>query len=213
MAKLRCDMFWEKLLIPSFIYFFQKIYPFCKVNNHKTKLAAAAGGFILCRSSAFSEVNLYEKIKDKVIDDCNIAKLFKKKGGIWIGLTNKVSSQRNYKNLSEIWNMVARTAFEQLNHSIFLVILSIVGMLIIYIFPYLSLLNQFLNFDKNEFLMNLITILLMTFSLTPTIKFYKLRFVYFFSLPISGFLYICMTANSALNYILRDGNIWKGRKY
>ena len=26
MAKLKCDTFWEKLLIPSFIYFFLKIY-------------------------------------------------------------------------------------------------------------------------------------------------------------------------------------------
>ncbi len=213
MAKLKCDAFWEKLLIPSFIYFFQKIYPFSKVNNKKNNLAAAAGGFILCKSSAFKEENLYAKIKDRVIDDCNIAKLLKEKGNIWLGLTDKISSQRNYKKLSEIWKMVTRTAFEQLNHSLFLVIFSIIGMLIIYIFPYFNLFNQFSSFKKNEFLINLITIFLMTFSLIPTIRFYKLRFYYSFSLPISAFFYIFMTLNSAFNYTLRGGNIWKGRKY
>ena len=38
MAKLKCMTFWEYLLIPSFIYFFQKLYPFSKVNNHKENL-------------------------------------------------------------------------------------------------------------------------------------------------------------------------------
>ena len=54
--------------------FFQKIYPFSKVNDSKNSLAAAAGGFILCRSEVFNEHNLYDQIKDKIIDDCNIAK-------------------------------------------------------------------------------------------------------------------------------------------
>ena len=63
-----------KILIPAFIYFFQKIYPFSKVNDPNNSLAAAAGGFILCKSEVFSEENLYDQIKDKVIDDCNIEK-------------------------------------------------------------------------------------------------------------------------------------------
>ena len=62
MAKLKCQSLWEFLLIPSFIYFFQKLYPFSKVNNNKEKLAAAAGGFILCRSSIFKK-----QFKEKII--------------------------------------------------------------------------------------------------------------------------------------------------
>ena len=62
MAKLKCLSLWEFLLIPSFIYFFQKLYPFSKVNNNKEKLAAAAGGFILCKSSIFKKENIYDII-------------------------------------------------------------------------------------------------------------------------------------------------------
>ena len=60
MAKLRCVTFWENLLIPSFIYFFQKLYPFSRVNNHKDNIAAAAGGFIMCKTELFKKINLYE---------------------------------------------------------------------------------------------------------------------------------------------------------
>ena len=118
MAKLNCKNFWEKLLIPSFIYFFQKIYPFSRVNNPKDSLSAAAGGFILCRANLFKNENLYDFIKNKVIDDCNLAKIIKKKGNIWLGLTEKVYSQRNYNKISQIWLMVSRTAYEQLNFSL-----------------------------------------------------------------------------------------------
>ena len=115
MAKLNCSSNWEKILIPAFIYFFQKIYPFSKVNDPNNSLAAAAGGFILCKSEVFSEQNLYDQIKDKVIDDCNIAKKIKEKGNIWLGLTENIYSNRCYTNLSDIWKMVSRTAYEQLN--------------------------------------------------------------------------------------------------
>lgn len=44
MVQLRCQSFWEKQLIPAFVFFFQLLYPFPWVNNPNRKTAAAAGG-------------------------------------------------------------------------------------------------------------------------------------------------------------------------
>ena len=173
MAKLNCTTSWEKLLIPAFIYFFQKIYPFSKVNDPNNSLAAAAGGFILCKSEVFSKVNLYEQIKDKVIDDCNIAKKIKEKGNIWLGLTEKVCSRRCYTNLSEIWKMVSRTAYEQLSFSPLYLCLSILGMCIIYLYPILAIFF-FEEIQISLFLLNILTILILVISFRPTVNFYKL---------------------------------------
>ena len=212
MAKLNCSNFWEKLLIPSFIFFFQKLYPFNEVNDHRKKIAAAAGGFIFCESKIFESSNLYDQIKNKVIDDCNLAKLIKKKGRIWLGLTDRVVCQRKYQGLYEIWMMVSRTAFEQLNHSILLLLFSVLGLISIYILPFI---NLYVFFKQNNFLLalNVMSIFLMTASIIPTINFYKLKFWYYFSLPISGFLYLCMTLSSAYNHFFKNGNNWKGRTY
>ena len=178
MAKLKCQSLWEFLLIPSFIYFFQKLYPFSKVNNNKETLAAAAGGFILCRSSIFKKENIYEQIKNKVIDDCNLAKKIKShESKIWLGLTRMVESQRNYTKLEEIWKMVSRTAYEQLNHSILLLVVSIFGMIIIYILPFINILIQ--N-SSNLITLNFFTILLMTISFIPTARFYNLSLPFYF---------------------------------
>ena len=211
MAKLKCNTIWEYLLIPSFIYFFQKLYPFSKVNTQNENIAAAAGGFILCKSELFKDKNLYELIKNKIIDDCNLAKIVKKKGmPIWIGLTKLVESQRSYDKLKEIWKMVSRTAYEQLNYSIFFLVISILGMITIYLLPFINLIIQSDYYFK---IINLISINLMIISFIPTARFYNLGFVFYLSLPFSSFIYMLMTVSSAYNYYFKSGNIWKGRKY
>lgn len=38
MVRLRCESFWERLLIPAFVFFFQKLYPFRWVNDPSSTL-------------------------------------------------------------------------------------------------------------------------------------------------------------------------------
>ena len=218
MAKLNCKTVWEKILIPPFIFFFQKIYPFNLVADQKSKIAAAAGGFIFCKAKIFQNQNLYNLIPNKVIDDCNIAKLIKKNGNIWLGLTDRVQSKRQYCNLKEIWKMVSRTAFEQLNHSLILVLLSFLGLFIVYVLPCLGLIYSLQNFEINQlstllFTINIISISMMLFTFLPTVKFYKIAKFFVFTLPLSTLIFGCMTLSSAINYYLFEGNNWKGRKY
>jgi cellulose synthase/poly-beta-1,6-N-acetylglucosamine synthase-like glycosyltransferase len=50
MAMPSMSGFWEKLLMPAFVYFFKALYPFRQVNSPHTRAAAAAGGCILVES-------------------------------------------------------------------------------------------------------------------------------------------------------------------
>ena len=63
MALLRTNTYWEKLLIPAFIYFFKILYPFALANNPRSRIAAAAGGLILTRTKCLREVGGFERIK------------------------------------------------------------------------------------------------------------------------------------------------------
>ncbi|MEO1467402.1 MAG: glycosyltransferase, partial [Cyanobacteria bacterium J06633_1] len=56
MVLLRCSSFWEKLLIPAFVFFFQKLYPFTLVNDPVESTAAAAGGCILLSNDALIKI-------------------------------------------------------------------------------------------------------------------------------------------------------------
>ena len=122
MVRLQVSITWERLLIPAFVYFLAKLYPFRWVNDPNRTTAGAAGGCVLLRCDALSRAGGLEKISGEIIDDCALAGLFKKfrrpgGGRIWLGLAHDLRSLRSNSSLREIWGMVARTAYAQLRHS------------------------------------------------------------------------------------------------
>ena len=69
MVLLNCESVAERLLVPAFVYFFQMLYPFAKVNNPRSSVAAAAGGTVLIRRAALERIGGIAAIKDALIDD------------------------------------------------------------------------------------------------------------------------------------------------
>ena len=55
MAKLNCESFAERALIPAFIFFFQMLYPFTWVGRASMHTAAAAGGCMLVERRALEK--------------------------------------------------------------------------------------------------------------------------------------------------------------
>src|SRR5690606_24023196 len=135
MVRLRCDSFSEKLLIPAFVFFFQKLYPFAWVNDPARKLAAAAGGCMLAKHDALVKAGGVAAIRGALIDDCAMGALMKKQGRIFLGLTEAVESIRPYDNFNHIRRMVARSAYAELNYSPLKLFGSVVGMAVTYLAP------------------------------------------------------------------------------
>lgn len=210
MAKLHFSTFWEKLLMPAFIYFFKILYPFALSNRQNSKVAAAAGGCILVETKVLQKIGAMEVLKDAVIDDCTLAKEVKKAGyKTWIGLTHHVLSKRSCTRLAEIWNMVARTAYTQLRYSLLLLLLCSVIMLLMYCLPIFGL----ICFDGLAWTLSLFSLLMMIIMYSPTLKFYSLNLVWAFAMPFIASLYLLMTWTSAVRYWHGVRSEWKGRIY
>ncbi|WP_413173351.1 glycosyltransferase [Anabaena azotica] len=214
MVRLRCQNFWEQLLIPAFVFFFQKLYPFRWVNNSKKTTAAAAGGCILIRRETLNNIGGLQVIRQALIDDCSLAKAVKSnQGKIWLGLSALTYSLRPYNSLDPIWNMVARTAYTQLNYSPLLLAGSLLGMTLVYILPVMGIILGLILGNLLITLTGLLTWLLMTFAYFPIIRFYKCSPWLAFCLPIIAFLYTLMTLDSANRHWQGRGGAWKGRVY
>lgn len=210
MAKLRFSSFWEKLLMPAFIYFFKMIYPFALANHPDSKVAAAAGGCILVETEVLRKIGGMEVLKDAVIDDCTLAKTVKQEGcKTWIGLTHGVVSQRACIELSEIWNMVARTAYTQLRYSISLLLLCTILMLLMYCLPVFGI----FYFHGTAWTLSLFSLLMMIIMYSPTLRFYSLNSAWSFAMPAIAGLYLLMTWSSATRYWQGVRSEWKGRIY
>jgi hopene-associated glycosyltransferase HpnB len=215
MVKLRCESFWEKLLIPAFIFFFQKLYPFRWVNNPSKQTAAAAGGCILITREALTAIGGIQIVRSALIDDCALATVVKSqcRNRIWLGLTNLTCSLRPYSSLSTIWDMVARSAFTQLNYSKWLLLVTTIGMILVYMVPPVSVVLGAVTGNWVVASVGLSTWLLMAYAYLPTIHFYKLSPWFAFYLPLIALLYTLMTLDSAWRHWQKRGGTWKGRVY
>lgn len=217
MVLLRTKSLWEKWLIPVFIFFFQKLYPFPAVNNPNNKVSGAAGGCILIRAEALQRIGGIASLKETLIDDCTLAKLVKDSlppnHGIWLGLTKTTTSLREYSNLTPIWNMVARTAFTQLNYSPLLLIGTVIGMFLTYLVAPVGLIVGIMSGNLPVIILSLIIWGLMSLSYYPTVRWYNLNPIGIFSLPAIAFLYSLMTIDSAIRHWQGKGGQWKGRFY
>ena len=221
MVRLRCKTFWEKLLIPAFVFFFQKLYPFAWVNNPQRKMAAAAGGCILIRREALERIGGIGVLREALIDDCTLARLVKlsppkenrSNYPIWLGLTESNFSLRPYDSLASIWDMVARTAFTQLNYSTLLLVGALLGMTLVYLIPVVVTFGSIFTENWATGILGICTWLLMVCAYLPTVRFYRLAPGWAICLPAIAFLYTLMTLDSAVRHWQGRGGAWKGRVY
>jgi hopene-associated glycosyltransferase HpnB len=216
MVKLRCASVWERLLIPPFVFFFRKLYPFAAVNDPAGRVAAAAGGCMLVRRQALHEAGGIEAIRDRLIDDVALAQAIKRRRGggrIWLGLTATTVSLRGYDNLSGVWNMVARSADAQLRHSLPLLIGTVLGMALIYLLPPVAIVAGAAFADWPLLGLGLLASLCMLVCYLPTVTLYGLGPYWAFSLPVAALLYIAMTVDSAMRHRRGVGGRWKGRVF
>jgi hopene-associated glycosyltransferase HpnB len=214
MVRLHCGSFFERLLIPPFVFFFQKLYPFAAVNAPDRATAAAAGGCMLVRRRALGEAGGIAAIRTELIDDVALAGAIKGRAGggrIWLGLTETTTSLRRYRDLAEIWAMVARSADAQLRHSVARLIGTLVGMAIAYAVPPLGLLAGLAQGDRPLAVLALAAWIAMAFAYRPTVRLYRLSTAWLPTLPLAAVLYAAMTVDSAIQYRRGTGGRWKGR--
>jgi hopene-associated glycosyltransferase HpnB len=207
MARLRTDTFAEKALIPAYVFFFQMLYPFAWINDPKKRMAGAAGGCMLVERKALKAVGGIAAIKDALIDDCALGRVMKTQGPIWLGLADNVSSLRGYPAWRDIWMLIARSAFTQLNRSLLLLLGCVIGMALTYLLPPVLSMDA----DPGLRLPGIIAWSMMTMSLLPCLYYYRRSVLWAPLLPLIALFYLAATLDSARRYWSGRGGEWKGR--
>ena len=213
MVRLDCTTPWERLLIPAFVFFFQKLYPFAAVNDPKRRTAAAAGGCMLVRRDALRRIGGLESIRDRVIDDCALAAAIKPGGRIRIALADETRSLRAYGGLGGIWRMVARTAFVQLDNSLVRLAVVVPAMTLVYLAPPAAAVGGAVAGDGMALAAGAAGWAVMALCYRPTLAGYGEPAWRALLLPAAALFYTCMTVDSARRSLAGGGNPWKGRRY
>jgi hopene-associated glycosyltransferase HpnB len=208
MVKLHCGTVAEKLLIPAFVFFFFMLYPPAWIRSSRRQTAGAAGGCMLVRPEALERAGGMAAIRGQIIDDCALAARVKGSGGkVWLGLTQDTRSLRQYNTFAEIERMIARTAFNQLRHSVLILMGALLGLALAYLLP----LTLLLSAVPRLAVLGAAGYLLMGLAYLPMVRFYGLSPAWALTLPAGAAFYMSATVHSALKYWTGRGGEWKGR--
>ena len=204
MATLRCETTAERALIPAFVFFFFLLYPPAWIRNPRRRTAGAAGGCMLIRREILERIGGIERIRGELIDDCALARAVKDQGGrIWLGLSSRTQSIREYQSLAEMGRMISRTAFTQLRHSWWLLAGTVAGLLATYVVPPVAALMGSVT--------GILAWALMCAIYLPVLRFYRQLLMWAPLLPLVALFYLGATIHSALAYQRGAGGMWKGR--
>jgi hopene-associated glycosyltransferase HpnB len=209
MVRLNCETLPERALVPAFVYFFQMLYPFAKVNNPLAGTAAAAGGTVLIRRDALARIGGIESMKSALIDDVTLARKIKKFGPIYLGHSGLATSIRPYPEFADVFRMVSRSAFTQLNYSAILLVLTLIGLTLVWLVPA----YQTIFGHGWHFLFGLIAYALGAVSFLPTLARYRVSKFWALALPLIAIFYMAATLSSALDHWRGTGAKWKNRSY
>jgi hopene-associated glycosyltransferase HpnB len=209
MVALNCDSLPERLLVPAFVYFFQLLYPFARVNNPRSTVAAAAGGTVLIRRAVLEQAGGVAAIRGALIDDVALATAVKRHAPIWLGHSALARSVRPYPAFADIWRMVARSAYVQLRHSPFLLAGTVAGLVLIFLLPPLAAVFA----GGGAGWPGALGWGLMTASFLPTLRRFRLGAASALLLPLAAMFYMAATLGSAWDHHRGRGVQWKQRRY
>ena len=209
MVELNCASPAERALVPAFVFFFQLLYPFARVNDPLNAAAAAAGGTILVRRAALDRVGGIEAVRGKLIDDVALATAVKQGGRIWLGHSRLARSIRPYPAASDVWRMVARTAYVQLRFSPLILAGTILGLALVWLAPPLLVLFG----SGVARWAGLAAWAGSSASYLPTLRRFRQSPLWALALPLVATFYMAATIGSAVDHHRGRGVVWKRRAY
>jgi hopene-associated glycosyltransferase HpnB len=204
MVHLSTETVWEKAVVPAFVFFFRLLYPFRWVSDQTRATAAAAGGYMLMRRTMLERIGGIASIRTALIDDCALALQVKRAGGrLALDLADETWSSRRYEGSGELWMMIARSAYTQLNYSPLLLagtaLAIVVGFLLPPVWAFTGSLPAILAWAA------------MSIAYAPMLRYHRLPIWAAPVLPVVAIFYLGATLDSGRRHWMGKGGQWKGR--
>lgn len=215
--------FWERVVQPVIFSSLMFAFPQKKINDPKSKLAAAIGQFILIRRSVYEETGGHSAIKDRIVEDFALAQLVKGSGHRLCVLRGvRLIRTRMYTNFDELWEGWTKNLFFGLNRRwrnlIFLVsVLLCWGIMPPALFIW-SILNGLYERPLSSFQLavafeSTFLMALLLFAAWQTTRLFSIPRAYSLTLPLGAAVYIAMIISSAYKVASGEGVSWKERVY
>ncbi len=216
--------FWERLIMPVLLCTFLVGDPFHKVNDQKCKIYAYAyGQYILCRRSSYLAVGGHQSVRDEIVEDHALGRVFKNKGyKVLVGDGKTLYTVRMYTDLISLWQGWTKNLYSLIDSNVIFMLGIVAVINIAVVGPYLELGTVSAMWLSGENSTGLVIL-----SQLVALQFLMLVFWYgltqehrsgvnwlnFFTLPLGSVVTSGLYFHAA--YLVLSGTQvnWKGRRY
>lgn len=220
--ELAMQSFAEKIVMPAFGFLLFMLFPLRLVNNPRSSRAMAAGAFMLMRRDDLIALGGYNRLRGTLIEDLRMAELFKRNGRrAHLGLTRGVFHTRMYKNWREVFEGLARSAWEGTGCSLWKVLGGVVIGNGLAVLPWVSLAVLLLAhafagippaYDPALWAAAAASAASAAVYCPVVVVAGNSPF-YTFTLPLAALFYSAVSITSAFRSLTGPGLRWKGRRY
>jgi chlorobactene glucosyltransferase len=211
--------FWEKVLQPPIFLLIMILVGGKLVNDDRRGNAIGNGQYMLFRRESYEKVGGHSEVRDKIVEDYNIARLLKKAGlRLRFVTAEDVLGVRMYTSLAEIWRGWRKNFYTvSEKHMIWKATARIVLIFTFLVLPFAVLAYGLILAPTNSFNPFLISGAFMSFLLWLGIiildRSIKISPGYALLFPIAILIYIGIGIDSTIRGSLGYGFSWKGRVY
>ena len=212
----------EKVVLPAFGFLLFMLFPLRLVNDPSSPRAMAAGAFLLMRHDDLKALGGYARLRDTLIEDLRMAELFKRNGRrTYLGVTRGVFHTQMYENWREVFEGLARSAWEGAGCSLRKVLAGVAAGSALAVLPWVSLAALWLSHlftgtllaHNPAFIAAVAASAASALIYLPVVVFAGVSPLYVFTLPLASFFYSTISVVSAFRSLTGPGLRWKGRSY
>jgi chlorobactene glucosyltransferase len=213
----------EKLIMPVLLSSFLIGDPFHSVNDPRAQRAYAYGQYILCRRSSYLAVGGHRSVRDEIVEDHALARVFKEKGfKIEVADGKSLYKVRMYTDLESLWQGWTKNLYSFIDSKPHYLVLLLSMMNTVIIAPWLWLayvIWLYSTGDAPDFTWRLAALVVVQLGVMAlwqkrTSEHHEgSRWYHFFMQPIGCIMVNALYLHSA--YLVHSGSQvnWKGRRY
>jgi chlorobactene glucosyltransferase len=213
----------ERLVMPLLLGSFLLGDPFHSVNDAAAQRAYAYGQYIITRRSSYLAVGGHQSVRDEILEDHALSRVFKEKGyKILVGDGKPLYRVRMYVDLESMWQGWTKNLYSLIESRVgnLFLVLFLINSTILYPFVLIPLLGQLYLSGENLAALQIVAIpvflqlLLVFLWYTKTSEHHAgVGWKHFFLLPF-GSLAVSILYLHASYLVLSGGQVnWKGRRY
>ncbi len=213
----------ERLVMPVLLSGFLLGDPFHTVNDQEAERAYAYGQYIICKRKSYEAMGGHESVRDEIVEDHAIARVFKERG-FKIGVADGKSlySVRMYTDLKSMWLGWTKNLYSLIDSKISNLVFLLFLLNTVVVFPLFELAWVIAEWTQGEVNTNLIRLTaLVAVQYITLFLWYKqcsehhrgIDWRHFFLTPFGTLTLSFLYMHSAYLVLFGEEVNWKGRRY